>query len=113
MIKVSIAIDFSRTPGARFPEEGEFSGKEFREEILLPKLKEAIKTKDKLEVNLDGTAGMGTSFLEEAFGGLIREDKVKYDDIMNIIVFKSDDDPEYKDEILSYMQEANKNASNN
>lgn len=111
MIKISIALDFSRTPGARFPEEGDFSGKDFREKILLPKLKEAIKEKKKLEVDLDGTAGMGTSFLEEAFGGLIREDKLKYADIKDIIIFKSKEDPEYTEEIISYMEEANKNAN--
>ena len=32
----------------------------------------------KLIVDLDGTAGLGTSFLEESFGGLIRRDHINY-----------------------------------
>lgn len=107
MIKIKIATDFSKTPGARFPEEGEFSGKEFRENLLLPKLQQAIKEKTKLEINLDNTVGMGTSFLEEAFGGLIRENHIEYTKIKDTIIFVSKDDPEYINEIKLYMEEAN------
>jgi NAD-specific glutamate dehydrogenase len=106
-MEIRIAIDFSRIPGARFPSEGEYSGEEFRNEILLPKLKEAIAKKNKLTIYLDGTAGLGTSFLEESFGGLIRIDKIKYDDIIKTIVFNSNDDPDYIDEINSYLNDAN------
>ena len=40
MITLSIAKDFSRIPGARFPEEGDYSGQEFRltrKTLCLPK----------------------------------------------------------------------------
>ena len=37
-MEINIALDFSRIPGARYPEEGDFSGQEFRQKILLPKL---------------------------------------------------------------------------
>jgi hypothetical protein len=105
-MKIRIATDFSRIPGARFQEEGDFSGQQFRQEILLPKLKKAIKNKEKLEINLDGTAGLGTSFLEESFGGLIRVDKLKYRMVIDTLVFISNDDPEYIDEIKNYLREA-------
>ena len=45
-MKINIAVDFSRIPGARYPEEGDFSGQEFRQTILLPKLQQAIKKKE-------------------------------------------------------------------
>ena len=45
MITISIAKDFSRIPGARFPKEGNHSGQEFRMQVLLPKLSEAISRK--------------------------------------------------------------------
>ena len=89
MITISIAKDFSRIPGARFPKEGNHSGQEFRMQVLLPKLSEAISRKEKLRVILDGTAGLGTSFLEEAFGGLIRSDKFNLDDIKKHLQFSS------------------------
>ena len=106
MITITISVDFSRIPGARFPEEGDFSGKEFREKILAPKLKEAIDSNQKLRVILDGTAGLGTSFLEESFGGLIRNDSFTYETRMDKIELVSDEDPEYIDEIYEYLKSA-------
>ena len=44
-LKINIAKDFSPIPGARYPIEGDFSGQEFRQTILAPKLKDAIKNK--------------------------------------------------------------------
>lgn len=105
-MEINIALDFSRIPGARYPEEGDFSGQEFRQKILLPKLQEAIKKQEKLTVNLDGTAGLGTSFLEESFGGLIRVDKFDVDSLENTLNFISEEDPDYITEIWSYINEA-------
>ena len=105
-MKINIAVDFSRIPGARYPEEGDFSGQEFRQTILLPKLQEAIKKKEMLTINLDGTAGLGTSFLEESFGGLIRVDKFDIESLKNTLEFISEDDPDYITEIWSYINEA-------
>lgn len=92
-MKIKIATDFSRIPGARYPEEGDFSGQEFRNKVLLPQLKKAIQENVKLTIDLDGTAGLGTSFLEEAFGGLIREDKLDYAQIIETLEFVSEEDP--------------------
>ena len=41
-IIIKIATDFSRIPGARYPEEGDYSGQEFRQNVLHPALKKAI-----------------------------------------------------------------------
>src|SRR5665648_209293 len=90
-MKIKIATDFSRIPCARFISEGDFPGEEFREKVLLPKLKDAIQKKEKLEIDLDGTAGLGTSFLEESFGGLIRIDNVEHSVILDTISFISND----------------------
>jgi hypothetical protein len=106
-MKIKVANDFSRIPCARFLSEGDFPGEEFREKILLPKLREAIEKNEKLEIDLDGTAGLGTSFLEESFGGLIRIDKLDYEEILKTIDFISKDDPDYISEIYEYIKEAN------
>ncbi|MCL2219098.1 MAG: STAS-like domain-containing protein [Chitinispirillia bacterium] len=111
-MKIKIAKDFSRIPGARLPEEGDFSGQEFRQQILLPKLREAIEKKIKLEIDLDGTAGLGTSFLEESFGGLIRIDKMDYNLVKGTLLFISNDDPEYIDEIYHYLKDAYEKETN-
>ena len=68
MAQIAIAEDFTRFPGGRHRELGKFSGEEFRDDHLIPHL----RTKEHVRVLLDGTAGYGSSFLEEAFGGLLR-----------------------------------------
>jgi len=70
-MKISIAKDFSEVPAGRFVADGEFSGERFRNEFLRPALVAAAPG-EKLEIDIDGTAGYGSSFLEEVFGGLVR-----------------------------------------
>ena len=73
VIRISIADDFSRFPAGRYSNDGDFNGTRFREEILAPRLK-GLKELERVVVSLDGVAGFGSSFLEEAFGGLIRDE---------------------------------------
>ena len=83
--QISIARNFNEFPAGRIPDDGPNSGQRFRDELLAPALKDAIKNKYKLEIDLDGTMGYGSSFLDEAFGGLIREHHLSKDEILNHI----------------------------
>lgn len=65
---ISVATDFSPSPAGRYPADGPFPGAVFRDTLLIP----AVKNNDVVTVDLDGTDGYGSSFLEEAFGGLVR-----------------------------------------
>ncbi len=65
---IDIGVDFSTRVGPRYRTDGKFSGEEFREDFLEP----AIKGYDTVVVHLDSLLGYGASFLEEAFGGLVR-----------------------------------------
>ncbi|ATB63832.1 DUF4325 domain-containing protein [Pseudomonas mosselii] len=49
-------------------EDGIYSGEAFRENILIPNLEQY----EIITLSLDGGCGYGSSFLEEAFGGLVR-----------------------------------------
>lgn len=69
---LSIAETFSAYPAGRTAADGPDNGKRFREEILCPELKRAIAESRQLIVTLDGLKVCGSSFLEEAFGGLVR-----------------------------------------
>jgi hypothetical protein len=80
-ITFSVARQFTRTPGARYEHEGDYSGESFRREYLAPLVQKAISEAVKIHISLDGTAGYGTSFLEEAFGGLVREEKIRARDL--------------------------------
>ena len=74
MVRIALAEDFSSFPaGRRHPADGPATGERFRKEHLVPapgRLGEA----ERLEVSLDGVEGRGSSFLDEAFGGLVRNE---------------------------------------
>ena len=67
-MEYSIAKSFSKYPAGRFRSDGDYSGERLRDEVLVPKLREL----DPVVVDITGTEGFGSSFLEEAFGGLVR-----------------------------------------
>lgn len=97
---------YSITPGSRYKEEGKkaHSGEEFREDFLEPKFQEAESKNIKLIVNLDGTIGYGTSWLEEVFGGLAR--KMGKEKVLNRIEFVSDEEPYLIEDIKQYIKDA-------
>ena len=94
--------DFTLFPGPRYIKLGEYSGEWFREEVLMP----AIKIDNHIIIDLDGVAGYGSSFLEEAFGGAVRKG-INTDILFNIINnLVSNDDPDLIDEIRDYVSDA-------
>lgn len=105
-ISFVISQDFSSTPGPRYIEEGEWSGQDLREKHLKGLVNEAIKQSRSLIIDLDGTAGFGTSFLEEAFGGLIREDQFSGETLRRTLKFKSDEEPYLIEDIWEYIDDA-------
>lgn len=112
-MELKICIDFSKTPGPRYAEEGLFSGEIFRKKFLTPRLKEAIAKGEVLIVNLDGTAGYGTSFLEESFGGLIREEGFNYSDVKKYLKIISEEEDYLKDDINDDIDEAQSELGKN
>ena len=72
MTTLRVASEFSPYLGGRYRDDGPWSGEQFREEMLRPRLLDAIERHVILHINFDGVAGMPPSFLEEAFGGLLR-----------------------------------------
>jgi len=70
MIEIKISSDFTKTPGARYYTDGSNSGEEFYDKLLKAKYEEAIASGLKLKVDLDGTDGYASSFLNEAFSRL-------------------------------------------
>ncbi|HEY3823834.1 MAG TPA: STAS-like domain-containing protein [Bryobacteraceae bacterium] len=103
-----IATDYTNLPGPRFRKQGPFSGEEFRESVLRPKFEEAREKGELLHIDLDGGYGYGTSFLEEAFGGLARE--YDPDTVLNSIELKSDEEPYQIEAIRGYIRDAKRGA---
>jgi hypothetical protein len=90
-VRISVRSDFSPYPGGRFRADGDFSGEEFREQVLLPALRDALNKGSRVEVLLDGVAGYASSFLEEAFGGTVRAGVAPFPILEDTLVVRADD----------------------
>lgn len=104
-IVFSIAKQFSKTPGPRTSNLGPYSAEELRE-TLDDLVRDAIEKHVKIIIDLDGTKGFGTSFLEHIFGGLVR--KFGYEPIKRTIAIKSDELPLYRERSRQYLDDAGK-----
>ncbi|WP_309091736.1 STAS-like domain-containing protein [Phenylobacterium sp.] len=98
---IRLASDFTRFPFGRYRSQGGFSGEAFRDDVLLPLLRNG----ERIVVDLDGTSGLSPSFLEEAFGGLVRAG-FSPDEVIERVQISSDEDPSYIDEVRGYVREA-------
>lgn len=103
---INIANEYSKTPGGRFASEGQYSGEDFRNRVLKPAFEHSIYSNEELKVILDGGYGYGSSFLEEAFGGLARDTKDKR--VLSIKII-SDEEPKLIHDITNYMKDALRN----
>ena len=104
-IKIKVLDDFSYTPGVREEIEGDDPGEKFLADVLLPKFAEALAAGKMLEVDMDDVAGYPTSFLEAAFGGLVRHYKNAKLVRDNISII-SNDDPFLSEDIDEYISDA-------
>ena len=100
--KYSIAREYSKNPGARYKQQGPYSGEDFRETVLQPFF-ENKTTGDILEIDLDDLNGYPSSFFEEAFGGIAR--KFKQDDVLKSLKFSCEDNPLFIDDLISYIKQ--------
>jgi len=101
MKTIDVGKDFTRFPSGRFKRNGATSGEEFRERFL----EDAIRNHEDILVKLDGTIGYGSSFLEEAFGGVVRSLKIGADEVLIHLKLESEDSS-LIDEINQYIRDA-------
>ena len=101
---INIAKDFSRYPLGRDDNDGPYNGEKFRKSFLVP----ALQRHKKVAVYLDGPKGYGSSFLEEAFGGLVRKENFTKADLQERLSIYYDDKVYelYKKEAWEYINEA-------
>lgn len=98
---ISVARDYSPHPGPRLIRQGPHSGEKFRRMLV-----DALNKYDRVIVDLDGTSGFGSSFLDEVFGGLVRVDNFRLRDLKDRLKIKSDLDFSYKVEAEEAIAEA-------
>lgn len=81
MRNYDFANEFSKNPGLRFRKLSDYSGEEFREDIL-----EVFKNNESVLINVDGVeSALGASFLSEAFGNIaVKYGIDKFNEIIKI-----------------------------
>lgn len=70
---LKIAEDFSRHPIGRYRSDGAESAEVFRDDVLVPKIKEAMDNGEKLVASFEGMEGLSAYFLNEVFAGIIQK----------------------------------------
>lgn len=95
-----VATEFTPYPFGRYAAHGSYNGERFRTEILLP----ILRGGERVVVDLSNTRGAAASFLEEAFGGLLRSG-LTIAQIRALLEIRSDKDPSLITEIETYMSQ--------
>ena len=107
-LRINIAREFSPVPIVRYKKDGTKSGEEFREEILLPRVRQAVQERTILQIDFDGLKAIHSSFFDESFGGIVRAGEMSAEDLLKILEFT----PEksyydiYIDKTKKYINEA-------
>lgn len=106
--QINIADDFSAYPHGRTERDGSHSGELFRNGILAPAVREAVQNHGRVVVNLDGVKALGSSFSEEAFGGLLRLAIAPPDEVLRSVevTYTSPWLRSIAEDITAYMTEA-------
>ncbi|KQB10061.1 STAS-like domain-containing protein [Vibrio metoecus] len=106
MYKIDLAKDFSEFPFGRIsPDDGDFTGQKFRDNVLKPVI-DQLQDGDIIDVDLDGVIiGIGSSFLSESFGGLVKKGYISKDRLLDVLKITCEDEV-YRQEIYRYIKEA-------
>ena len=107
VIKYLFAKEYSKYPGGRFKKLGEFSGEDFRDEVL----RDIFESDDKsIEIDATGVITSFTpSFLDECFGELAKEYGIeKFNQKVKLF---SSDNPGLSEKMMYYVERA-VNANN-
>ena len=101
MRTIKMGRDFSPCPGGRSRDDGPACAEAFREDTLMP----ALAAEDVVVLHLDCAEGYGSSFLSEAFGGLVRSGDFTPEDLHRKLRLESRDAILVR-EIWSYIDNA-------
>lgn len=109
---IKISADYSDALGGRYIKEGDFSGEDFRDNMLEGMYLQCLENSEALVIDFDDLYGCPCGFLEEAFGGMIRKG-YSMKEMLDTISFIANDNPEVIEEIKNYMEEAEVRVSLN
>ena len=84
---IQFTKEFTDCPGGRARIHGDFSGEQFREDVLEP----ALARYDRVILDLNGVFSFPASFVDEAFGVLV--EKLGLDAVKKQLELKLEDNP--------------------
>lgn len=92
-------LDFTEYPGPRYKSQGKSSGELYYEKILKAEFQKVLEFKEQgkkssLVLNLDGTAGYASSFLDECIGNLVYDYGAEL--VKEHLKIISEDEPDWK-----------------
>lgn len=108
---IDLAREFSPYPSGRIEDDGKWNGEAFRERFLVPAIKaieDGLSKDTEVVVDIDGVRSFGSSFLEEAFGGVGRADGIDKARALKLLRIKCTK-PElaiFKDMIEEHLRDA-------
>lgn len=109
MRTINIGREFSEFPVGRYHTDGPDSGERFREEFL----EEPLRRGEPLLIELSGTDGYGSSFLDEAFGGVVRKLGLTQQQANSLLSFVADpEDQNFIQEVKGYISDACNDVAN-
>lgn len=105
---IYVANDFYPRPSGRYLKDGQYTGEAFRNRVLIPRLQKIQSSgqDEPLVIDFSDVTMAGSSFLEEAFGGLVRTKLFSKDFLNKVLIIKSPRRPVINDRIELYIKEA-------
>ena len=104
--KINLTVDFNPRPFGRYRADGDRSAEVFRDDYLVPQIQEH----EEVTVDLSGTNYYGSSFLEETFGGLVRQGYTE-EQLQTKLKVVHERLPSIAQEAWMYIQEAQSEAT--
>lgn len=108
-MKYNIGKEFSPDPAGRYYSDGNASGEQFREEVLVDKIRGSLNNSETLVLVLDdGVESYGSSFLSEAFGGLVKYGYFDAQTLLRVLSFEYSDSEFdfFENRIIEYIKAA-------
>lgn len=103
---VNVIRDFNPKPYGRYPREGKGCGENFRKV-----LEKELADGEQVHVDLTGYNRYGRSFLDEAFGGLIRESGYTLEELNSRLSYSHDLVKSIEDVIAERLEAAEKDRA--
>lgn len=104
--KIDVGNDFSSIPAGRTNEDGPYSGEKFREDFLIPIMND--DNVDRIIIDFSNLyKPIGSSFLDEAFGYLIRKGIISYDNFNKKFLFIGNNKTILLDRIKNIIEDSN------